>query len=296
MQTSLNLKSGEVQIAVYAWGEKAGRPTVVLVHGYPDSAEVWNAVAERLAPRFHVVTYDVRGAGQSSAPHGTAAYALRHLVDDLAAVVDAVSPDQPVHLVGHDWGALQGWEALDSERLRGRIASYCAGTPSLDHVGTWFEQRLRRPTPRALGQITSQMVGSAYMAMFQVPLLPELAWRHVLGRRWPAFLARSEGIRVSRKATQTADGQHGLALYRANLLPKLLRPNPRLTQVPVQLMMMRRDPYVPARIFEPVADTTPNLSRFELDAGHWAPLSHPQAYADGIATFVDRIVSGAGRA
>lgn len=296
MQPSLNLKSGDVQLAVYAWGEKAGRPTVVLVHGYPDSAEVWNAVAERLAPRFHVVAYDVRGAGRSSAPRGTAAYALRHLVDDLAAVVDAVSPGQPVHLVGHDWGALQGWEALDSERLRGRIASYCAGTPSLDHVGTWFQQRLRRPTPRALGQVTSQMVGSAYMLLFQLPLLPELAWRHVLGRHWPAFLARSEGIRVSPKATQTADGQHGLALYRANLLPKLLRPNPRPTQVPVQLMMMRRDPYVPARSFEPVADTTPNLSRFEMDAGHWAPLSHPQAYADGIATFVDRVVSAPGRA
>ncbi|MCL2728894.1 MAG: alpha/beta fold hydrolase, partial [Actinomycetia bacterium] len=39
------------------------RPTVVLLHGYPDSKEVWSEVARRLAPRFHVVTYDVRGHG-----------------------------------------------------------------------------------------------------------------------------------------------------------------------------------------------------------------------------------------
>ena len=287
------VESGDVRLAVYTRGAapsaKRPRPTVLLVHGYPDSAEVWADVAERLSKQFHVVAYDVRGAGQSDKPRATAAYALEHLVADMAAVVDAMSPNAPVHLVGHDWGALQGWEAVGSERLRGRIASYCAGTPSLDHVGNWFQQRLRRPTPRALGQVVSQMFGSAYMGVFQIPLLPDLAWRHVLGRRWPAFLKRTEGIRAARTATQAADGEHGLALYRANLLPKFRRPQRRVIEIPVQLMVMRRDPYVPTRMFEAVAETTPNLSRFELDAGHWAPLSNPQGYADGIAAFVTSI-------
>src|SRR5690606_37022733 len=44
------------------------RPTVVLLHGYPDTKELWYPVAERLAPRFHVVLYDVRGFGKSTAP------------------------------------------------------------------------------------------------------------------------------------------------------------------------------------------------------------------------------------
>lgn len=286
MQRSMSLKSGEVELAVYAWGETAGRPTVVLVHGYPDCAEVWTAVAERLAARFHVVAYDVRGAGQSSAPRGTAGYALKHLVEDLAAVVDAVSPDQPVHLVGHDWGALQGWEALVSTRLRGRIASYSAATPALDHVGLWVQRRLRRPTARSLREVISQALGSSYMMAFQLPLLPELSWRLLFGRHWPALLARLEGVQAEASDTRTADGRNGLGLYRANLLPRLLRPQPRRTEVPVQLLVMRRDRFVPARVYEGIEDWVPNLTRTEIDAGHWAPLSHPQAFADAVTAFV----------
>lgn len=286
MQRSLSLKSGEVQLAVYAWGEKSGRPTVVLVHGYPDSAEVWTAVAERLADRFHVVAYDVRGAGQSSAPRDTAGYALEHLVEDLAAVVDAVSPDAPVHLVGHDWGALQSWEALVSTRLRGRIASYSAATPALDHVGLWFQRRLRRPTAKSLREVLSQALGSSYMMAFQIPLLPELGWELLFGRRWPAMVARLEGVQAEASPSRTADGRNGLGLYRANLLPQLLRPRPRRTEVPVQLLVMSHDRFVPARVYEGIEDWVPNLTRTEIDAGHWAPLSHPQAFADAVAGFV----------
>ena len=289
------VESGDLTLAVYTWGAapsaKRPRPTVLLVHGYPDSAEVWAGVAEVLAKQFHVVAYDVRGAGRSSAPRGTAAYALEHLVADLAAVVEAMSPHAPVHLVGHDWGALQGWEAVYASALQGRIASWSAGTPSLDHAGLWFQRRLRRPTPRALAEFASQAIGSAYMIAFQVPLLPELAWRFALGRQWPRLLARSEGVQVAPRATQTADGQRGLALYRANLLPSLLRPQLRRTEVPVQLLVMRRDPFVPARLFERVGDGTSNLTRTEIDAGHWAPLSHPQAYADAVSSFVTSLES-----
>ncbi len=59
--------SGEVELSVVEYGDPA-RPPVVLVHGYPDSKEVWSLVADRLADRFHVVLYDVRGHGASSAP------------------------------------------------------------------------------------------------------------------------------------------------------------------------------------------------------------------------------------
>jgi pimeloyl-ACP methyl ester carboxylesterase len=285
--------SGDVQLAVYTWGARSTprhpRPTLVLVHGYPDNSALFAGVAERLAARFHVVAYDVRGAGLSSAPRGTASYALEHLVDDLAAVVDDVSPDAPVHLVGLDWGALQAWEALWSERLRGRIASYSAGTPALDHVGLWFQRRLRRPTLRNLAELTSQALGSSYMLAFQLPLLPELSWRLAFGRLWPWVLKQVEGIDTEATPTQTADGQQGLGLYRANLLPRLLHPNPRHTDVPVQLLIMRRDRFVPERIFEHVAETTPNLRRTEIDAGHWVALSHPAALAEAIAGFATPI-------
>jgi len=52
-----------------------------------------------------VIAYDVRGAGASSRPRDDRAYDLTVLADDMTAVIDAVSPGRPVHVVGHDWGA-----------------------------------------------------------------------------------------------------------------------------------------------------------------------------------------------
>lgn len=115
--------SGTVQLAVREEGAPEN-PTVVLLHGYPDTGAVWDEVTERLRHRFHVVTYDVRGAGDSTVPGDEAAYALPELVGDLHAVIDAVSPARPVHLVGHDWGSIQGWDAVTSSALDGRIASF----------------------------------------------------------------------------------------------------------------------------------------------------------------------------
>ena len=126
--------SNGVRIAVRGHSPAApDRPTVVLVHGYPDRQQMWDLVVERLPlDRFHVVTYDVRGAGASDAPDQLREYVTDRLVDDLAAVIDAVEPEgrtgPAVHLVGHDWGSVQLWDAVGvAERhpgLRGRIASF----------------------------------------------------------------------------------------------------------------------------------------------------------------------------
>src|SRR5438309_1175852 len=56
-----------VTLAVYEHGDPAA-PTIVAVHGYPDNHSVWDGVVELLSDRFHVVTYDVRGAGASDKP------------------------------------------------------------------------------------------------------------------------------------------------------------------------------------------------------------------------------------
>ncbi|MDQ6842112.1 MAG: short chain dehydrogenase, partial [Actinomycetota bacterium] len=50
--------NGSVALAVLEAGDPSG-PTVVLVHGYPDTKELWREVSSRLAGRMHVVAYDV---------------------------------------------------------------------------------------------------------------------------------------------------------------------------------------------------------------------------------------------
>jgi pimeloyl-ACP methyl ester carboxylesterase len=90
---------------------------VVLVHGYPDQQSMWDPMVRELRGHgLHVVTYDVRGAGSSGVPAGRADYRSELLVDDLAAVLEATVPaGTRAHLVGHDWGSVQLWDAIAAE-------------------------------------------------------------------------------------------------------------------------------------------------------------------------------------
>ncbi|WP_236796621.1 SDR family oxidoreductase [Amycolatopsis sp. GM8] len=264
--------SGGVRLAVFEEGP-LDAPTVLLVHGYPDTHTVWDDVAAVLADRFHVVRYDVRGAGQSDVPRDQAAYRLEHLSDDLFAVADAVSPNQPVHIVAHDWGSIQSWEAVTEPGAHERIASFTSiSGPCLDHVAYWMR---RRPTPRHLRKVLSQQLHSWYIMAFQVPVLPELLWRTVLTKRWPLFLSALENVppRAGHPApTMASDAAHGVSLYRANFRPRLSHPRERHTQVPVQVIMPTADRYATPALAEGLERWVPRLWRRRLHAGHWSAL------------------------
>jgi len=273
------VQSGDVTLAVKTWGDPA-RPTVVLVHGYPDNSEVWHEMAPLLARDYYVIAYDVRGAGQSSAPKGMRHYTFARLTDDFIAVIDALSPSKPVHLIAHDWGSIQSWEFVTEERLRGRIASYtsCSG-PCLDHVGHWMRARLLRPTPSSLGKMLGQLVRSWYVLLFHLPIVPELSWRVWLGRAWPRVLRRVEKTTIVPRATQTADGVRGVSLYRANFIRSLFMPRKRVAHAPVQVIVPTLDKYVSPALSEDLSRWVPNYWRREVVARHWLPVTHAERMA-----------------
>ena len=290
---NLTIPAGAVQLAAVEAGDPA-RPTVVLVHGYPDTKDVWADVIPRLAERFHVVAYDVRGAGQSTTPKGEAAYDLDRLTDDVLAVLDEASPGRPAHLVGHDWGSIQGWEFATSQRVAGRLASFTSiSGPSLDHVGMWMQDRLRHPTPRRLGALAGQGLKSWYVSAFQMPVLPALAWRTVLPRRLPKLLARLEGVTPRIAPTLASDGRHGMKLYKRNMPRRLRRPRPdAVAHVPVQLVVPSGDAFVSPRLFDDLDRWAPVLRRRRIDAGHWVPRTKPETLARWISEFVDDVEGG----
>ncbi|MFJ3962083.1 SDR family oxidoreductase [Streptomyces sp. NPDC090036] len=284
------VSTGGVELCVVELGE-TGRPTVVLVHGYPDSKEVWSEVAERLATRLHVVLYDVRGHGRSTAPQPLrGGFTLEKLTDDFLAVADAVSPDRPVHLVGHDWGSVQGWEFATVARTEGRIASFTSMSgPSLDHFGHWIKKRMARPTPRAAAQLLGQGTKSWYVYMLHTPVLPELAWRGPLGKRWPAMLERLEKVPAGSYPTASlpSDAAHGAWLYRDNVRPRLRRPRPdAYAHVPVQLITPTGDAFLSERLYDGLERWAPDLLRRTLPAKHWVPRTRPDQLAAWITEFV----------
>jgi NAD(P)-dependent dehydrogenase (short-subunit alcohol dehydrogenase family)/pimeloyl-ACP methyl ester carboxylesterase len=284
------VRTGGVELCVAELGDES-QPTVLLVHGYPDSKEVWSKVAERLAERFHVVLYDVRGHGRSTAPAPLrGGFTLEKLTDDFLAVADAVSPDRPVHLVGHDWGSVQGWEFATVERTEGRIASFTSMSgPSLDHFGHWIKNRMSRPTPRKVGQLLGQGAKSWYVYMLHTPVLPELAWRGPLGKRWPKMLQRLENVPADGYPTASLaqDAAHGAWLYRDNVRARLRRPRPdAYAHVPVQLITPLDDAFLSPKLYAELEHWAPRLLRRTLPAKHWIPRTRPDQLAAWISEFV----------
>ncbi|MEU7638669.1 SDR family oxidoreductase [Streptomyces sp. NPDC039016] len=284
------VRTGGIELCVAELGDP-DRPTVMLVHGYPDSKEVWSEVARGLAERFHVVLYDVRGCGRSTAPRPLrGGFTLEKLTDDFLAVADAVSPDRPVHLVGHDWGSVQSWEFATVRRTEGRIASFTSMSgPSLDHFGHWIKKRLARPTPGRAAQLLSQGAKSWYVYLLHTPALPELAWKGPLGKRWPGILQRVEKVPDGDYPTASlpTDAAHGAWLYRDNVRARLRRPRPDpYAHCPVQLITPTGDAFLSQRLYDDLDQWAPQLVRRTLPAKHWVPRTRPDQLISWIGEFI----------
>jgi pimeloyl-ACP methyl ester carboxylesterase len=255
-------------IAIYESGTRDGT-VVVAVHGYPDDHQVWDGIAASLGDSFRVVTYDVRGAGRSDAPATKAGYRIPLLIDDLLAVLDAVAPGRRVHLLAHDWGAIQSWAALGDPRLDGRIASYTSVSgPSLDHARVWLRGITRRPAPRL-----RQLAHSYYLLLFQLPRLPEQAVRRGL-------VDRAVGKR------NHADQINGLNLYRANMVAGLKSSTPRRIDIPVQVLAPADDAFVtPPLATEAPVPFVPNLHTRVISGDHWVVKQNPDLIAGYVRDF-----------
>lgn len=83
-----------------SWGEG---PPVVLIHGWPLSADSWDPVTHHLAENgFQTIAYDRRGFGRSDQPSN--GYDYDTFADDLAAVIGQVAGGEKVALVGFSMG------------------------------------------------------------------------------------------------------------------------------------------------------------------------------------------------
>lgn len=78
-------------ISLHYMDEGAGEP-VVLVHGFPFSAEMWKPQRAALSASHRVITPDLRGHGRSDPPHGAASIGM--YADDIVAILDELGVGQ----------------------------------------------------------------------------------------------------------------------------------------------------------------------------------------------------------
>jgi pimeloyl-ACP methyl ester carboxylesterase len=223
---------------------------------------------------------------------------LDRLADDFDAVCRAVAgpdPARPVHLVGHDWGGIQGWDFATRPRFCGRVASFTSvAGPALGHAVSATRAALRR---RDLLSAADRARRSWYIAPLCLPGGPTLMWKVALaGRRWRRWLALVEGMTLDGDypaATASADGWHGAKLYRANIPHRLIRPNVLApAHAPVQLIVPSHDRFIPASYYDAAARAAPGLRRHDVAGPHWLPRAQPDLVALLVAEFVEEVEAG----
>lgn len=282
------------RLAVYVEGLPDG-PTVVLVHGWPDSHVLWDGVVPLLADKFRVIRYDNRGAGASSAPDSWTSYTMAHFADDFAAVVRELGEGRPVHVLAHDWGSSGMWEYVTRPEAADRVASFTSVSgPLADHLGLFVRDGLRKPhRPKLFRQALSQGAHLSYMGLFSTPVLAPAAVR-ASAKRLKAMISRGVGRgRVHHGDTFADDAANGLKIYRANFFHSLRNVrSDRYAQVPVQLIVNTEDPYVRPYLYDAIGRWVPRLWRRDIRAGHWSPMSHPQVLATAVTELADHIEGG----
>ncbi|MEU6657516.1 alpha/beta hydrolase [Streptomyces sp. NPDC046821] len=79
-------------------------PTLVLIHGYPQTWYEWHRIMPALAEHYTVIAPDLPGAGKSDAP--AAGYDKKTMAEDIHALLVGLRRDHDVRIVGHDIGTM----------------------------------------------------------------------------------------------------------------------------------------------------------------------------------------------
>lgn len=238
-------------------------PPVVLLHGFPDLWYGWRHQIDVLAGAgFSVVAPDLRGYGDSDAPHGIDAYAMTELVSDVVALLESLGSEAVV--VGHDWGGVIGWFlAMERPDLVSKLVVLNAPHPAA------YRRELRR-NPR-------QMLRSWYAMLFQLPLVPELLLRafglRLLRSAWRTGPAQSDDDRNVYLRAFSRKGRIRAALNYYRAAARRRQPKVRRIQTSTLIVWGARDPYLGIELTEGLDDLVPDL-RIEIfeKGGHWLHL------------------------
>lgn len=240
---------------------------VILVHGWPDTHQVWSEQVDPLvAAGYRVIRPDQRGFGASGRPENVSGYHVFNAMADLGSIMDALGVES-AHLVGHDWGAPPCWLAamMSPERVR-----------SLTAVSVGHPTAFRKAGPR-------QLERSYYMLLFQFPGVAE---KWLTNNNWENFrtmLGRPPDIEDKIAALREPEAlTASLNWYRANMAPEsLVEPPAKLPPVTVPTMgIMGRNDWalLPAQM-ENSAQYIAAEWRYELvDAAHWIQNEKPELF------------------
>jgi pimeloyl-ACP methyl ester carboxylesterase len=268
-------------------------PRVVLVHGLSLTQEIWEAQRLALARAHRVVTFDMRGHGDS---HDAAMgdYTASAIGSDVTTVLDAVA-GAPAVVVGHSMGGMAVLAGLADrpellrERVAGVVLVNTAASAIVSGLGggsiaagvAFLRERARstrvgrvvyggldaegRPRGNDLATVITRMLGVGPNGREDAV---EMVRRLVLGSR----------PYVAGELWRTAGTLDLLNVARE--LP-----------VPALVIGGARDRMLPMHHSRRLAETIPEVELIELaDVGHVAMLERPDEVTSALETFAARVL------
>ena len=257
-----------------------GAAPILFLHGFPKFWYAWRNQLEVFGAERAAAAFDMRGYGRSDKPREVSAYESSHLVADVKAVLDRISPDRPAVLVGHDWGGVVAWQfaARHPERLEKLVII------NAPHPAIFTRELLNNP---------AQRLASAYVALFRSPLAEPLLRagrfallrRAVFGGAAPGAFSRDEQERYVAAWSQTGALTGGLNYYRAMRFDPGGAVQPITT--PTLVLWGEKDTALLAGNLEGLEEYVPNLTVRRIpDGTHWVVHEHPGLVNANIAEFI----------
>ena len=237
------------------------RPAVILLHGFPETAFMWERLMPVLAEAgYFVIAPDQRGYSPLARPVGVEHYQIDKLVHDVLAIARELGVRR-FHLVGHDSGGSVSW----------RLAAF-------------YPQKVISLTALSASHLEAFAGGKdspdqrQFTSFIREPGLVEVAWAandyRLLRALWSEFSAEQqenylETYRQDGALTATANFFRALAHDYFDGDDRTTSSTPRVSR-PTLVLCGTRDPQVTA--WELEANREHVIGPFEsvkLDAGHW---------------------------
>lgn len=163
MTKSNRIEIGELVFDYRVSGEGNKKP-VFFLHGFPETSIMWTRLMDQLATKgFQCIAPDMRGYSVGACPKGVKNYTIDKLSADILNIAEALKIEK-FHLVGHDWGAVIGWNIVSNHP--DKISSWTA--LSIPHTRAFIVAYKTDP---------EQKKKSKYVSFFLLPILPEIRIR-----------------------------------------------------------------------------------------------------------------------
>jgi pimeloyl-ACP methyl ester carboxylesterase len=236
-------------------------PTVLLLHGFPDTAEMWLPQIGMLHQAgYRCLAPDTLGCGHSDMAPRLGDYHALKITGDHRALLEHLGIEQ-VHVVGHDWGAVIAWMFA---------AHFPQCTLSL------VAMSVGHPTAYARSGVRQKLV-AWYTYFF---LLGGLADRLLAGegslslRR--VFRGHPQMDEVLRRLREPGRMTAALRIYRAAIAPVLLKRQPQV-RAPALGLWSEGDRFVVEAQMTASAKFVDGAWRYQrLPGGHWMSLEQPE--------------------